>query len=84
MTIDIQPSSYYDQVSHPKENKKIFLNISRKLKILFHTHKKGNGGKIPIFTPTMDQFQDFKLFMTSIEEYGKLSGIVKVIPPKEW
>ncbi|KAG1121963.1 hypothetical protein G6F42_011921 [Rhizopus arrhizus] len=43
-----------------------------------------NGGKIPIFTPTWDEFKDFKAFVESIEEYGKESGIVKIIPPKEW
>ncbi|OAD02245.1 hypothetical protein MUCCIDRAFT_22150, partial [Mucor lusitanicus CBS 277.49] len=39
---------------------------------------------IPIFTPTWDEFKDFKAFVESIEEYGKQSGIVKIIPPKEW
>jgi hypothetical protein len=39
---------------------------------------------VPIFTPTLDEFKDFKLFMESVEEYGKKSGIIKVIPPKEW
>ncbi|KAG2211062.1 hypothetical protein INT46_008188 [Mucor plumbeus] len=43
-----------------------------------------NGGRIPIFTPTWDEFKDFKAFVESIEEYGKESGIVKIIPPKEW
>ncbi|KAF1806618.1 JmjC domain, hydroxylase-domain-containing protein [Mucor lusitanicus] len=43
-----------------------------------------NGGRIPIFTPTWDEFKDFKAFVESIEEYGKQSGIVKIIPPKEW
>ncbi|KAL7312000.1 hypothetical protein PS15m_007807 [Mucor circinelloides] len=43
-----------------------------------------NGGRIPIFTPTWDEFKDFKTFVESIEEYGKESGIVKIIPPKEW
>ncbi|KAL0077977.1 putative jumonji family transcription factor [Phycomyces blakesleeanus] len=32
----------------------------------------------------MEQFKDFKAFMEAIDSYGKLSGIVKVIPPKEW
>ncbi|GAA5814062.1 hypothetical protein MFLAVUS_007552 [Mucor flavus] len=42
------------------------------------------GGKVPVFRPTFDEFKDFKRFMTSVEEYGKISGIIKVIPPKEW
>jgi hypothetical protein len=32
----------------------------------------------------MEEFKDFKLFMTSVEEYGKVAGIIKVVPPKEW
>jgi hypothetical protein len=43
-----------------------------------------NGGKIPVFKPTMDQFRDFQKFIDKIDKYGMKSGIVKVIPPKEW
>lgn len=43
-----------------------------------------NGGKIPVFKPTMDQFRSFKKFVDKIDKYGMKSGIVKVIPPKEW
>ncbi|KAI8891067.1 JmjC-domain-containing protein [Backusella circina FSU 941] len=39
---------------------------------------------IPVFTPTLEEFKDFKAFMEAIEGYGKKSGIVKIIPPKEW
>ena len=42
------------------------------------------GGKIPVFEPTMDQFKDFKRFISKIDKYGMKSGIVKVVPPKEW
>ena len=42
------------------------------------------GGKIPVFKPTMDQFRSFKKFVDKIDKYGMKSGIVKVIPPKEW
>ncbi|KAL2796726.1 hypothetical protein BJX66DRAFT_128645 [Aspergillus keveii] len=42
------------------------------------------GGKIPVFKPTMDQFRDFQTFINRIDKYGMRSGIVKVIPPKEW
>ncbi|PGH12207.1 hypothetical protein AJ80_06827 [Polytolypa hystricis UAMH7299] len=42
------------------------------------------GGKIPVFKPTMDQFRDFLAFIHKIDEYGMRSGVVKVIPPKEW
>ena len=32
----------------------------------------------------MDQFRSFKTFISKIDKYGMKSGIVKVIPPKEW
>ncbi len=32
----------------------------------------------------MDQFRSFKSFISRIDKYGMKSGIVKVIPPKEW
>ncbi|KAK4550579.1 hypothetical protein LTR36_000158 [Oleoguttula mirabilis] len=43
-----------------------------------------DGGNIPVFKPTMDQFRSFKKFIDKINKYGMKSGIVKVIPPKEW
>ncbi|KAI5955174.1 hypothetical protein KGF54_001735 [Candida jiufengensis] len=39
---------------------------------------------VPVFKPTMDQFQDFYKFNQLINKYGLESGIVRVIPPKEW
>ncbi|KAF7572148.1 JmjC domain-containing histone demethylation protein 3D [Pyrenophora tritici-repentis] len=42
------------------------------------------GGKIPVFKPTMEQFHNFKRFIDKIDKYGMKSGIVKVIPPPEW
>ncbi|KKK24596.1 jumonji family transcription factor [Aspergillus rambellii] len=42
------------------------------------------GGKVPVFKPTMDQFRDFQAFINRIDKYGMRSGIVKVIPPREW
>ncbi|KIJ67259.1 hypothetical protein HYDPIDRAFT_84235 [Hydnomerulius pinastri MD-312] len=39
---------------------------------------------IPVFKPTMDEFADFEGYMTKVEAWGLKSGIVKVIPPKEW
>lgn len=43
-----------------------------------------DNGNIPVFKPTMDQFRSFKKFIDKIDKYGMKSGIVKVIPPKEW
>ncbi|KAK3937323.1 hypothetical protein QBC46DRAFT_416416 [Diplogelasinospora grovesii] len=42
------------------------------------------SGTVPVFRPTMKQFQDFKLFMEKVDRYGMKSGIVKIIPPEEW
>ncbi|CAE6492394.1 unnamed protein product [Rhizoctonia solani] len=39
---------------------------------------------IPVFRPTLDEFSDFEQYMDRIEPWGRRSGIVKVIPPKEW
>jgi len=39
---------------------------------------------IPVFKPTLEQFQDFEGYMNKVECWGSKSGIVKVIPPKEW
>ena len=49
-----------------------------------HYWDEENGGRIPVFKPTMDQFRDFKKFMEKIDKYGMKSGIVKVIPPPDW
>ncbi|KAK9455902.1 JmjC domain, hydroxylase-domain-containing protein [Dipodascopsis uninucleata] len=43
-----------------------------------------DGGKIPVFKPTLKQFESFKKFIKKIDHYGMKSGIVKVIPPPEW
>ncbi|KAK6502993.1 hypothetical protein TWF481_008029 [Arthrobotrys musiformis] len=50
---------------------------------IFPDHYYG-GGKIPVFKPNMDQFRSFYKFIKKIDHYGMRSGIVKVIPPKEW
>ncbi|GAB7365373.1 hypothetical protein MBLNU230_g6451t1 [Neophaeotheca triangularis] len=42
------------------------------------------GGRIPVFKPTMDQFRSFKKFVNKIDKYGMKAGIVKVVPPQEW
>lgn len=39
---------------------------------------------IPVFKPSMAEFADFEGYMMKVEAWGKASGIVKVIPPKEW
>ncbi|KAG6820302.1 hypothetical protein H0H93_002566 [Arthromyces matolae] len=39
---------------------------------------------IPVFKPTMEEFEDFEKYVSSIECWGAKSGVVKIIPPKEW
>lgn len=39
---------------------------------------------VPVFKPTMEQFEDFYKFNKAINQYGMKSGIVKIIPPQEW
>ncbi|KAJ3109330.1 hypothetical protein HDU96_007263 [Phlyctochytrium bullatum] len=39
---------------------------------------------VPVFKPTYEQFKDFAAFMNSVEPYGRVAGLIKVIPPKEW
>ena len=43
-----------------------------------------NDGQIPVFKPTMKEFESFPKFVRKIDKYGMQSGIVKVIPPPEW
>ncbi|PSK45216.1 hypothetical protein B9Z65_2356 [Elsinoe australis] len=43
-----------------------------------------DGGKIPVFKPTMEQFRSFKKYVEKIDKYGMKAGIVKVIAPDEW
>lgn len=39
---------------------------------------------IPVFEPTMSQFADFYKFCEAINDWGMKTGIVKIVPPKEW
>ncbi|GAA5869887.1 hypothetical protein JCM16303_001831 [Sporobolomyces ruberrimus] len=54
------------------------------------TKKRGRRGGfkgVPVFEPTMKDFEEnggFYGYVKRIEKYGLRSGIVKVIPPKEW
>lgn len=41
-------------------------------------------GGIPVFKPKWEDFKDFYKFNKAINKYGMQSGVVKVIPPKEW
>ncbi|KAJ3268636.1 hypothetical protein HDV01_002511 [Terramyces sp. JEL0728] len=39
---------------------------------------------IPVFSPHYEEFKDFHSYIKQIEHYGYKSGILKIIPPKEW
>ena len=56
-------------------------NLTRSL----HPRNDPNATRgIPVFTPTYHEFKDFERYVRSIEPWGMTSGIIKVIPPKEW
>ncbi|OLY84041.1 DNA damage-responsive transcriptional repressor RPH1 [Smittium mucronatum] len=40
--------------------------------------------EIPVFSPDYEQFKDFNKFIKAIEPFGINSGLVKIVPPKEW
>lgn len=39
---------------------------------------------VPVFEPTMAQFADFYAFCQAIDAWGMQTGIVKIVPPREW
>ncbi|OCF34619.1 hypothetical protein I316_03660 [Kwoniella heveanensis BCC8398] len=39
---------------------------------------------IPVFKPTMEEFEDFEGYAKATTEWGQYSGIAKIIPPDEW
>ena len=51
-----------------------------------HTEVKPDRyeNNIPIFTPTMEEFQDFQKYVGGVNPYGMQSGIVLIDPPEEW
>lgn len=45
----------------------------------------GEGNKIMVFRPTLEEFADFSAYIRKMEEMGAhRAGVAKVIPPKEW
>ncbi|KAI3647770.1 hypothetical protein MP228_007991 [Amoeboaphelidium protococcarum] len=54
--------------------------VQKELEPAFYYSKDG----VPVFKPTMEQFRDFNQFVTQVDKYGAISGIVKIIPPAEW
>lgn len=41
-------------------------------------------GGVPVFCPSENEFENFYNFNKAINKYGMQSGIVKVIPPRNW
>ncbi|KAL4754917.1 hypothetical protein BDW72DRAFT_84538 [Aspergillus terricola var. indicus] len=72
LELDSKPTHAQENISTEEEDQEIEPD-----------HYYG-GGKIPVFKPTMNQFRDFQSFIKRIDKYGMRSGVVKVIPPKEW
>ncbi|WRT65470.1 uncharacterized protein IL334_002413 [Kwoniella shivajii] len=80
----IQPDHFYQTTNHPNQ-----AGVTRGIP------KIGDGSLsphddphalrgIPVFKPTMEEFQDFEAYATATTEWGQYSGIVKIVPPEEW
>ncbi|CDO93342.1 unnamed protein product [Kluyveromyces dobzhanskii CBS 2104] len=41
-------------------------------------------GSVPVFQPDYETFRDFYKFMSEVDKYGMKSGIIKIVPPKQW
>lgn len=41
-------------------------------------------GGVPVYHPSYEEFKDFRAFVERIEPTGMQTGIVKIVPPKEW
>ncbi|CAL9738337.1 DNA damage-responsive transcriptional repressor Rph1p [Monosporozyma servazzii] len=39
---------------------------------------------VPIFKPSFHDFKSFDSYINNIKKFGFVSGVIKVIPPKEW
>jgi hypothetical protein len=73
------PPEYIPQPDHFWGSQE--LNVTRNL----HPRTDPNATRgIPVFKPTYHEFKDFEKYVKSIEPWGMTSGIVKVVPPKEW
>ena len=75
-----QPDHFYggdfvDLTGTPRSNGKVWLDPA--------DDPLAHRG-IPVFKPTMAEFEDFEAYVSKIECWGSRSGIVKIIPPQEW
>ncbi|KAJ1949881.1 hypothetical protein FBU59_000946, partial [Linderina macrospora] len=42
------------------------------------------NSSVPVFCPTMEQFEDFEGLITAIEPLALRGGVCKIIPPRAW
>lgn len=76
---EILPDHYYESGNVP-----VFKPVSIALGPWTPCRRVGARNFQLMFVQTMNQFRSFKEFIKRIDKYGMKSGIVKVIPPKEW
>ena len=72
---DVQPAYFYPVdalVPHDDDGEKPSLE----------TYSGAEG--VPVFEPTMAEFADFYAYCRAIDPWGMKSGIVKIVPPREW
>lgn len=60
------------------------LRPDGKIKPSYYYPTEGSARGVPVFEPTIEEFKDFNSFINNIDNYGMRSGIVKIVPPKEW
>ncbi|KAA1137843.1 hypothetical protein PGTUg99_024725 [Puccinia graminis f. sp. tritici] len=72
----IKPSYYYGEKELEEEAIKRGIKPPKR-------KPKGLRG-VPVFEPSMEQFRNFYSYINQIDRWGMRSGIVKIIPPKEW
>ncbi|WVW79774.1 hypothetical protein I302_101744 [Kwoniella bestiolae CBS 10118] len=80
----IQPDHFYPTTNNPNQ-----ASIARNLPnigdgLLSPEDDPQALRGIPVFKPTMEEFQDFEAYATATTAWGQYSGIVKIIPPEEW
>ncbi|WWC59996.1 uncharacterized protein I303_102559 [Kwoniella dejecticola CBS 10117] len=80
----IQPDHFYPTTNHP--NQAAFARSIPKNADGFLSPEDDPQALrgIPVFKPTMEEFQDFEGYATATTAWGQYSGIVKIIPPEEW
>ena len=83
---DIRPAYFYavdapsvdDLTSTPGSSRSMSASSDKKASSI------SSPPGIPVFHPTMAQFKDFYEFCQAIDSWGMQTGIVKIVPPREW